>query len=97
MSDFQKIEKRLFNLARYCTLHDLNFSQIFHSLSKVNINPIIGKSYFNSKVQVIRFIKHQKVIISKITEDNKLQVTRKTSMAIFLNLIQSANNTNPKN
>ena len=97
MSDFQKIEKKLFNLARYCTLHDLNFSQIFHSLSKVNINPIIGKSYFNSKVQVIRFIKHQKVIISKITEDNKLQVTRKTSMAIFLNLIQSANNTNPKN
>lgn len=57
VSDFESLEKEYFNLARYCKIRGLNFEKISSELASNNIPPIIGKSYYKSRYQVVRFIK----------------------------------------
>jgi len=57
VNDFENLEKDYFNLARYCKIRGLNFEKISSELAANNITPIIGKSYYKSRYQVVRFIK----------------------------------------
>jgi hypothetical protein len=69
----QQIDKSLFNVGRYCKLRNLNFEEMSSQLAEVGIVPIIGKSIFQCRYQVIRFLKIKEVVEPISTYDKPIK------------------------
>lgn len=61
VSHLLNIDKQLFNLGRYCVLRSLNFKETAKKLFDAGINPIIGKSIFQCRYQVLSYLKYQEL------------------------------------
>tara|TARA_Y100000782_G_C10139275_1_gene246457 strand:+ start:28 stop:948 length:921 start_codon:yes stop_codon:yes gene_type:complete len=60
--DLENIENKVFNLKRYCLVRNIDFDKLKAKLSKNNIHPIAGDSFYQCKTQVITYIKEGKFI-----------------------------------
>lgn len=60
--DLENIENKVFNLKRYCLVRDIDFDKLKAELSKNNIDPIVGDSFYQCKTQVITYIKEGEFI-----------------------------------
>lgn len=57
LGDLLDIDANLFNLGRYCQLRNLSFEGLSEKLKLVGIKPILGKSIFVCRQQVVRYLK----------------------------------------
>ena len=83
-TDFEKMERSHFNLARYCFFRGLNFNAIYNRLKQKGILPSIGKSYFDNRRYIVHFIKTGKVKLLN-QESVKNLHSSATSINSFLN------------
>lgn len=58
LEDLLNIDNNLFNLGRYCKLRNLSFDNVAGKLKQVGIKPIIGRSIYQCRQQIIRFLRH---------------------------------------
>lgn len=62
LADLVNIDKKVFNLKRYCLVKGINFEEVSAILSCNDINPIAGDSLYQCKAQVLTFLKKGKLI-----------------------------------
>lgn len=60
--DLENIENKVFNLKRYCLVRNIDFDKLKAEMSKNNIDPIVGDSFYQCKTQVITYIKEGEFI-----------------------------------
>lgn len=60
--DLENIENKVFNLKRYCLVRNIDFGNLKAEMSKSNIDPIVGDSFYQCKTQAITYIKEGKSI-----------------------------------
>ena len=60
--DLENIENKVFNLKRYCLVRNIDFDKLKAEISKNNIDPIVGDSFYQCKTQVVTYIKEEKII-----------------------------------
>lgn len=60
--DLENIENKVFNLKRYCLVRNIDFDKLKAEMSKNNIDPIVGDSFYQCKTQVVTYIKEGKII-----------------------------------
>lgn len=60
--DLENIENKVFNLKRYCLVRNIDFDKLKAEMSKNNIDPIVGDSFYQCKTQVVTYIKEGEII-----------------------------------
>ena len=69
------MEERVFCLGRYCKLRGLHLKTTLKQLELGGIRPVLGKSFFECRYQVIRFLKFNEFVKPRHRYDAPTQFT----------------------